>query len=198
MRKLSVAIEKTLPSLVFWDILAVVPQLKLKYPSTKMEIKYILMIQKHQESILWWCLINWLVLSLVFSIIHYLIVEKIMRNIRPAKTKNVPLNPQSLHWGSELKVQSLFWKQIASSFPAFLQLCWMKRKFQKNIAVKRRWCQHARICYILLSSKIFTLDGHNLSDFQWLPLFTQRPLNRLFWRSLRCSFSLIDFVFNSL
>ena len=67
---------------------------------------------------------------------------------------------------------------------------------EKNIAVKRRWCQHVRIGYcILLSSKIFTLDGHNLSNFQWLPLVTQRPL---FWRSLSCSVSLIDFVFNSL
>ncbi len=34
--------------------------------------------------------------------------EKIMKNIRPAKTKNTPHNSQSLHRESKLKVQSLF------------------------------------------------------------------------------------------
>jgi hypothetical protein len=55
---------------------------------------------------------------------------------------------------------------------------------EKIIAVRRRWCQHVRVGYILLSSKIFTLDGHNLSNFQWLPLVIQRPLHCFFVEAL--------------
>ncbi len=46
---------------------------------------------------------------------------------------NRPHNPQSLHWGSELKVQSLFQNEIPPSYLAFLQLYWMKRKFRGKV-----------------------------------------------------------------
>lgn len=57
-----------------------------------------------------------------------------------------------------------------------------------SVAVKRRRCQNDKVGYILLSqhmeknSKIYTLDGDKLSNFQWLLLVIQRPLNRLFLR----------------
>ncbi len=65
---------------------------------------------------------------------------------------------------------------------------------EKNLAVKRGWCQHIKVGYTL-SCEIFTLDGDNFSNFQSMPLVIQRPFNCIFLRNLGFSFFSIDFVF---